>query len=70
MDYSLPGSSVHGIFLAGVLEYIVIAFSELQTGSTQMFNNRLDKLIYMISSIVCVCVCVRACMHAQLLDHV
>ena len=29
MDYSLPGSSVHGIFQAGVLEWGAIAFSEL-----------------------------------------
>ena len=28
MDYSLPGSSVHGIFQARVLEWGVIAFSE------------------------------------------
>ena len=27
MDYSLPGSSVHGIFQAGVLEWVAIAFS-------------------------------------------
>ena len=27
MDYSLPGSSVHGIFLAVVLEWIAISFS-------------------------------------------
>ena len=27
MDYSLPGSSVHGIFQAGVLEWGAIAFS-------------------------------------------
>ena len=27
MDYSLPGSSVHGIFQAGVLEWDAIAFS-------------------------------------------
>ena len=27
MDCSLPGSSVHGIFLARVLEWIAIAFS-------------------------------------------
>ena len=26
MDYSLPGSSVHGIFQARVLEWVVIAF--------------------------------------------
>ena len=28
MDYSLPGSSIHGIFQARVLEWDVIAFSE------------------------------------------
>ena len=28
MDYSLPGSSVHGIFQARVLEWVAIAFSE------------------------------------------
>ena len=27
MDCSLPGSSVHGIFQAGVLEWVAIAFS-------------------------------------------
>ena len=31
MDYSLPGSSVHGIFQAGVLEWGAIAFSEKVT---------------------------------------
>ena len=29
MDYSLPGSSVHGIFQARVLEWGAIAFSEV-----------------------------------------
>ena len=32
MDYSLPGSSVHGIFQARVLEWVAIAFSR---GSSQ-----------------------------------
>jgi len=32
MDYSLPGSSVHGIFQAVVLEWIAISFS---IGSSQ-----------------------------------
>jgi len=27
MDYSLPGSSIHGIFQARVLEWVAIAFS-------------------------------------------
>ena len=26
MDYSLPGSSIHGIFQAPVLEWVAIAF--------------------------------------------
>jgi len=29
MDYSLPGSSVHGIFQARVLEWGAIAFSDV-----------------------------------------
>ena len=28
MDYSLPGSSFHGIFQARVVEWVAIAFSE------------------------------------------
>ena len=35
MDYSLPGSSVHGIFQARVLEWGAIAFSILQSNSYQ-----------------------------------
>ena len=31
MDYSLPGSSVHGIFQARVLEWVAIAFSKLSS---------------------------------------
>ena len=29
MDYSLPGFSVHGIFQASILEWVVISFSVL-----------------------------------------
>ena len=29
MDCSLPGSSIHGIFQVGVLEWVAIAFSDL-----------------------------------------
>ena len=32
MDYSLPGSSIHGIFQTGVLEWGAIAFPELFLG--------------------------------------
>ena len=30
MDCSLPGSSVHGIFRARVLEWVAVAFSDIQ----------------------------------------
>ena len=34
MDYSLPGSSIHGIFQARVLEWGAIAFSDSSIYST------------------------------------
>ena len=37
MDYSLPGSSVHGIFQARVLEWVAIAFSESK--AVAVFNS-------------------------------
>ena len=36
MDCSLPGSSVHGIFQAGVLEWGAIAFSSMQVKKQQL----------------------------------
>ena len=35
MDCSLPGSSIHGIFQARVLEWDAIAFSNLKPGLLQ-----------------------------------
>ena len=35
MDCSLPGSSIHGIFQATVLEWGAIAFSEMSLASSQ-----------------------------------
>ena len=40
MDCSLPGSSVHGIFQARVLEWGAIAFSERINGGGQLSWNR------------------------------
>ena len=42
MDCSLPGSSAHGIFQARVLEWVAIAFSEIQllSGSSKLANDR------------------------------
>ena len=36
MDYSLPGSSVHGIFQARVLEWVAIAFSTHRNAAAAM----------------------------------
>ena len=36
MDYSLPGSSVHGVFQARVLEWGVIAFRKVLMSSLQI----------------------------------
>ena len=38
MDYSLPGSSVHGIFQARVLEWGAIAFSEVPLRDSHDFE--------------------------------
>ena len=40
MDCSLPGSSVHGIFQARVLEWDAIAFSEVQSRSQQIDQSK------------------------------
>ena len=36
MDCSLPGSSIHGIFQARVLEWVAIAFSDGPARASQM----------------------------------
>ena len=41
MDCSLPGSSIHGIFQATVLEWGAIAFSEYNIG---VIINELDQI--------------------------
>ena len=41
MDYSLPGSSVHGIFQARVLEWGAIAFSDTHTTTYKIDNQQL-----------------------------
>ena len=39
MDCSLPGSSVHGIFQARVLEWVAIAFSGFRMGASHKWGN-------------------------------
>ena len=41
MDYSLPGSSVHGIFQARVLEWGAIAFSDSYSAQKLQLMKRL-----------------------------
>ena len=43
MDCSLPGSSIHGIFQARVLEWGAIAFSNIETLKTPNNQNNLEK---------------------------
>ena len=40
MDRSLPGSSVHGIFQARVLEWVAIAFSHVLTVSLVLISRQ------------------------------
>ena len=39
MDYSLPGSSIHGIFRARVLEWGAIAFSDYSAIKKNIFES-------------------------------
>ena len=51
MDCSLPGSSVHGIFQARVLEWDAIAFSDTGVGC------HLIMLLLLLSHFSCVTLC-------------
>ena len=47
MDYSLPGSSIHGIFQARVLEWGAIAFSLSVVSQvySQLWQNLVENLV-------------------------
>ena len=49
MNYSLPGSSVHGIFLARVLEWGAIAFSEGHNNRFLYFFEELSSVLFSCS---------------------
>ena len=36
MDYNLPGSSIHGLFQARVLNWVAIAFSDIEITGIQI----------------------------------
>ena len=44
MDCSLPGSSIHGIFQARVLEWGAIAFSDLYKELSDLIKNHMEVL--------------------------
>ena len=47
MDCSLPGSSIHGIFQAGVLEWGAIAFSDIRArGSLKRQGDHIQMALY------------------------
>ena len=48
MDYSLPGSSIHGIFQARVLEWGAIAFSEMKV-TRNLIGHRMIVLFFFYS---------------------
>ena len=61
MDCSLPGSSVHGIFQARVLEWGAIAFSKYSVYIyTNMIATQLYTFIavYVYSPYVCIYICI------------
>ena len=62
MDCSLPGSTIHGIFQARVLEWGAIAFSD---------TSHYDSFNYLIHLVICMCVyiyislCVYLCVYMK-----
>jgi len=51
MDFSLPDSSVHGIFQARVLEWVAIAFSMIISRMTQVAANGIFHYFIWLSNI-------------------
>ena len=50
MDYTLPGSSIHGIFQARVLEWGAIAFSVVCVGQPQKIKS---VTVFTVSPSIC-----------------
>ena len=48
MDCSLPGSSVHGVFQARVLEWVAIAFSRIPVELFQILKDDAVKMLHSI----------------------
>ena len=43
MDYNPPGSSVHGIFQARMLEWVAVSFSRESSGTKRPYKHDLEK---------------------------
>ena len=67
IDCSLPGSSVHGIFQARILDWVAIFFSRGSSWPRDLAQisliiaGRLSTAWATRGSYMCVCVCVRVC---------
>ena len=53
MDYSLPGSSIHGIFQARVLDWGAIAFSALRTSEAEYHFTCYESFIFIFPEFAC-----------------
>ena len=60
MDCSRPGSSVHGIFQARILEWVAISYSDIRHKILEKIKF-FKKFTEVIFGGVCVCVCARVC---------
>ena len=56
IDCSTPGSSVHGNFLARILEWVAISFSLYKHKNSKSHKNDLSSF-YILYAYICVCVC-------------
>ena len=50
MDYSISGSSVHGVFQARVLEWVAIAFSDIQLTTAIKEMESITKIFHFLHS--------------------
>ena len=69
MDCSLPGSCVHGIFQARVLEWGATAFSVKLLSGLLLVSYTGVRLDELLGDWLCVCVCARAHAHVRACVH-
>ena len=69
MDCSLPGSCVHGIFQARILEWGATAFSVKLLSGLLLVSYTGVRLDELLGDWLCVCVCARAHAHVRACVH-